>query len=49
MLISLKNQGRLKRRINRFDENPNLILNDAEYSGHASHLKKVSSIILRAR
>jgi small nuclear ribonucleoprotein len=47
MLVSLKNRGRLRGRIDGFDEHLNLVLNNAEYLGHASHLKKVGSIILR--
>ena len=47
ILVRLKNRRRLRGKIDGFDEHLNLILNDAEYLGHASHLKKLGSIILR--
>jgi len=47
VLVSLKNQGRLRGRLEGFDEHLNLVLKDAQYLSDASDLKKLGSIILR--
>jgi len=47
VLVSLKNQGSLRGRLDGFDEHLNLVLKDAEYLSDASDLKRLGSIILR--
>jgi small nuclear ribonucleoprotein len=47
MLVSLKSRGRLRGRLDGFDEHLNLVLTDAEYLSDASDLRKLGSIILR--
>jgi small nuclear ribonucleoprotein len=47
VLVSLKYRGRLRGRLDGFDEHLNLFLKDAEYLSDASDLRKLGSIILR--
>ena len=47
VLVSLKNRGSLRGRLDGFDQHLNLVLRDAEDVSDATNVKKLGSIILR--
>lgn len=47
VLVSLKNRGSLRGRLDGFDQHLNLVLKDAEDVSDATNVKKLGSIILR--
>ena len=47
VLVSLKNRGSLRGRLEGFDQHLNLVLRDAKDVSDAANVKKLGSIILR--
>lgn len=47
VLVSLKNRGSLRGRLEGFDQHLNLVLRDAKDVSDATNVKKLGSIILR--